>query len=112
MRLPLAQGLHVGEVEVEGAGVTGLVAHVAERIAAGARPGEILAAALVAELAAGSGLHFDERGPLAIDGLERPVRLVALVTEQHLEPAAARIAGRARPRPAQRPRAGGAGARR
>ena len=87
-RLPLAQGVHVGELDAEGGGAASLAAHVAEAIAAAARPGEILAAALVSELAAGSGLHFAEREPLAISGVERPVRLAALVAEQHLEPMA------------------------
>jgi DNA-binding CsgD family transcriptional regulator len=84
--LALAQGLHVGEVEVEG-GAAGAVARIAERVAAAARPGEILASALVAELAAGSGQHFAEHGEVAVEGRDRPLRMVAVTTEQHLEPA-------------------------
>jgi pimeloyl-ACP methyl ester carboxylesterase/DNA-binding CsgD family transcriptional regulator len=83
--LALAQGLHAGEVEVEG-GATGTAARTAERVAAAARPGEILASALVAELAAGSGQHFAEHGEVAIEGRDRPLPLVAVTTEQHLEP--------------------------
>ncbi len=83
----LAQGLHVGEVEAGGGAAAGIAAHLAERIAAAAGPDEVLASALAAELAAGSGVHFAARAALAVDGLERPLALVTLVAEQHLEPA-------------------------
>jgi DNA-binding NarL/FixJ family response regulator len=91
-RLPLAQGVHVGELELVAAGeagetAAGLAIRVAQRVAAAARPGEILASALAAELCAGSGEHFADRAPLAVDGAERPVALCAVVVEQHLEPA-------------------------
>ena len=91
-RLALAQGLHVGEVEVMDGGeagvtVAGLAIRVVQGIAAAARPGEILASALAAELSSGSGEHFADRPPLAIEGAGRPVALCAVTTEQHLEPA-------------------------
>jgi pimeloyl-ACP methyl ester carboxylesterase/DNA-binding CsgD family transcriptional regulator len=91
-RLPLAQGLHVGEITPEAA-AGGVAALTAEAVAAKARAGEILATALVAELAAGSGLHFAEQGTLAVEGVERPVGLAALVAERHLDPAARPAAG-------------------
>ena len=47
-----------------------------ERIAAHAGRGEILASPLVADLAAGSGLHFVEPARIAIDGLDEPLALV------------------------------------
>jgi pimeloyl-ACP methyl ester carboxylesterase/DNA-binding CsgD family transcriptional regulator len=86
--LRLAQGLHVGEVEIQGEAVAGIASHVAERIAGHARAGDMLASALVSELAAGSGLHFVEHDSIEVEGLERPIRLVAVATEQHLEPVA------------------------
>jgi pimeloyl-ACP methyl ester carboxylesterase/DNA-binding CsgD family transcriptional regulator len=86
--LRLAQALHVGEVEMDGDSVAGIALSVAERIASHAQAGDMLASALVAELAAGSGLRFVERDAIAFDGFEQPVRLVAIVTEQHLEPKA------------------------
>ena len=85
-RLPLAQGLHVGEVELP-ASPAGMPAQVAGRIAGLARPGEILGSALIAELAAGSGMHFAEAGELVVEGVERPIRLVVLAAERHLDPA-------------------------
>jgi pimeloyl-ACP methyl ester carboxylesterase/DNA-binding CsgD family transcriptional regulator len=91
-RLPLAQGVHVGELELVAAGeagetAAGLALCVARHIAAAARPGEILASALAAELCAGSGEHFADRAPLSVEGVGRPLALCALVVEQHLEPA-------------------------
>ena len=86
LRLPLAQGLHVGEVAAEDAGA-GPTAAATARIAAHAMPGEALASALAAELTSGSGLHFVERCEIALEDPERPLRLMALMAEQHLEPA-------------------------
>jgi DNA-binding CsgD family transcriptional regulator/class 3 adenylate cyclase len=86
--LHLAQGLHVGEVEIQDGTVAGIAPFVAERIALHARAGDILASALVSELAAGSGLHFVEHDSIEVEGLARPIRLMAVATEQHLEPAA------------------------
>ena len=43
---------------------------------------------VVTELTAGAGLHFSERGSESIEGIEGPLRLFAITTEQHLEPAA------------------------
>ena len=68
--------------------VLGLALHVTGQICARAARGEVLVSGLVADLVAGSGLHFAERGSEAIEGLEIPLRLLAVVTEQHLEPAA------------------------
>jgi DNA-binding CsgD family transcriptional regulator len=86
LRLSVAQGLHVGEVEIVGDGIAGVATHVVDRIAERAGPGETLAFALVAELAAGSGIRFTERDGLEAAGLDRPLPLVALASEQHLEP--------------------------
>ena len=86
--LDLAVGIHVGEVAVTGDAVTGLAVHVTERMAARARAGEVLVSGLVRDLVAGSGLHFAERGEEAVEGADAPVRLLAVLTEQHLEPAA------------------------
>ena len=109
-RLPLAQGLHVGEVTPRRA-AGGIAALTAEAVAGRARPGEILAHRPRRRLAAGSGLYFADAGTLAVAGVERPVGLAALVAERHLDPAARRR-GPPGPRPAQRPRARGARARR
>ena len=83
----LAIGIHVGEIEIREDSVTGLALHVAEQISVRAVAGEVLVSGIVMDLVAGSGLHFAEHDSEAIDGLEVPLRLLAAVTEQHLEPA-------------------------
>ncbi|MER9680200.1 alpha/beta fold hydrolase [Mesorhizobium sp. M0184] len=81
-----AQGVHVGEVELRGP-PTGLTARVTMQLAAHAGRGDILASRLVADLAAGSGLHFNDAGRIALDELDEPLTLVQATSEQHLEPA-------------------------
>ena len=48
-------GVHTGEVEQAGSGVRGLAVLVAARIAAAARPGEVLVSSTVRDIVAGSG---------------------------------------------------------
>ncbi len=84
--LRIAQGMHAGEIEVVGDAVAGPARLVADRIAEQAKAGEMLASTLVAELAVGSGLNFIDRESIEVDGLDRPVRLVKVTTEKHLEP--------------------------
>ncbi len=79
VRLDLAAGVHAGEIETNGSSVAGLALHVTERIAAHAATGEILVSGLVNDLAAGSGLHFVERGTEQIEGLHDRVRLLAVM---------------------------------
>ncbi|MER9251629.1 helix-turn-helix transcriptional regulator [Mesorhizobium sp. M0598] len=81
-----AQGVHVGEVELRGP-PTGLTARVTMQLAGHAGRGDILASRLVADLAAGSGLHFNDAGRIALDELDEPLALVQATSEQHLEPA-------------------------
>lgn len=63
--------------------------HVAESIAGKASSGEILVSGVVADLVAGSGLHFKERVSETIDGMPGEVRLLSVTDVQHLEPAQA-----------------------
>ncbi|MGH2463701.1 MAG: ABC transporter substrate-binding protein, partial [Candidatus Limnocylindria bacterium] len=60
---------HVGEVEQAGAKVTGISVPIASRIMALAGPGEVLVSATVRDLAAGSGLTFDDRGSQQLKGV-------------------------------------------
>jgi len=90
-----AQGTHVGEVEVRGP-PTGLTARVTMQLAAHAERGHILCSRLVADLAAGSGLHFTDAGRVSLDELDEPLALVQVTAEQHLEPAC-----RPKPKPAE-----------
>ena len=85
--LELAAGIHTGEIEIRNAGFAGLTVHIAENISSKARAGEILVSGVVADLVAGSGLHFQERGVETFDGMPGELRLLAVADVQHLEPA-------------------------
>ena len=87
--LELAAGVHTGEIEIRANDFSGLTVHVAESIAGKASSGEILVSGVVADLVAGSGLHFKERGSETIDGMPGEVRLLSVTDVQHLEPAQA-----------------------
>ncbi len=88
LEVDLAGAVHAGEIETQGDAIAGLALHVTVQIAAHAAGGEILVSGVVADLVAGSGLHFTDRGNNAIEGLQGPLRTLVLATEQHLEPVA------------------------
>jgi class 3 adenylate cyclase len=67
--LDLRAGVHTGEVELVGGKVEGIAVHIGARIAAEARPGEVLVSNIVRDLAAGSGIDFDDRGTRALKGV-------------------------------------------
>jgi pimeloyl-ACP methyl ester carboxylesterase/DNA-binding CsgD family transcriptional regulator len=85
--LTYAAGVHTGEIELAGEFASGLSLLVTQRIAATAAAGQILVSSTVSDLVAGSGLHFSEHGKLSMEGVSTEWRLLAVVTEQHLEPA-------------------------
>lgn len=62
-------GVHVGEVEQVGGKVAGIAVPIASRIMASAGPGEVLVSSTVRDLAAGSGLTFDDRGIRELKGV-------------------------------------------
>lgn len=82
----IAQGLHVGEVDVAQSPISGTVLDIATRIATAARAPDILMSRLARQLVTGSGLQFAERQVLSLEGLHDPLPLVALSAERHLEP--------------------------
>jgi pimeloyl-ACP methyl ester carboxylesterase/DNA-binding CsgD family transcriptional regulator len=86
LELPLAAGVHAGEVDIRDGSVAGLALHVTERVAGRAGGGEVLVSGVVNDLIAGSGLHFIERGNEAIEGMDGLLRVLAVMVEQHLEP--------------------------
>jgi class 3 adenylate cyclase len=67
--LDVRAGIHSGEVELVGGKVEGIAVHIGARIAAEARPGEVLVSSVVRDLAAGSGIDFEERGVRALKGV-------------------------------------------
>jgi pimeloyl-ACP methyl ester carboxylesterase/DNA-binding CsgD family transcriptional regulator len=74
-------GVHTGEIELHDGDAGGLAIHVAMRIAAQARPGEIFASSIVRDLVVGSELRFGEARTVPVEGLAEPVRIVAVKAE-------------------------------
>lgn len=72
--------VHTGEVEFVGEDVVGVSVHEASRVAAAAAEGEVLVTAITRDLAAGSGLAFEDRGEHVLRGFDGARRLFA-VTE-------------------------------
>jgi adenylate cyclase len=67
---PIAERGESGQADLFGTAV-----NLAARVAAHARGGEILAADVVRQLAAGKGFLFSDRGETVMRGFEDPVRL-------------------------------------
>jgi class 3 adenylate cyclase len=75
--LELRAGVHTGEVEIVGGDIEGITVHVGARIAAEARACEVLVSSIVRDLAAGSGIDFEERGARTLKGVPGEWRLFA-----------------------------------
>jgi DNA-binding NarL/FixJ family response regulator/class 3 adenylate cyclase len=86
--LPTGIGLDAGEaVRVDG-GFRGAALNLAARLCALAGPGEILASQEVVHLAGRvAGITYEERGPLRVKNLSRPVRVARVVPVEN-DPAA------------------------
>jgi len=84
--LSIAQGIHAGEIEATPEALSGHALYVAGRIAAAARPPEILVSRLASELVSGSGLQFIDRGTLSVEGIRDTLPIVGIAGERHLEP--------------------------
>ena len=67
--LEIRAGIHTGEVEVVDNRVEGIAVHIGARIAAEAKPCEVLVSSIVRDLAAGSGIDFEDRGDHALKGV-------------------------------------------
>ena len=72
-------GLHTGEIEIVGDDVAGLAVHIGARVAALARPSEVLVSRTVKDLVAGSGIEFADRGVQALKGVPDEWQLYAAV---------------------------------
>ena len=68
-------GLNAGDPVAEERDLFGTAVQLAARICARADPGQVLAANVVRELAAGKGFLFSDHGDVALRGFEDPVRL-------------------------------------
>lgn len=71
-------GIHIGTVEGRGEDIAGLSVHTGARIAALARPGEILVSNTVADIEAGSEFVFEDRGTHELKGVPGEWRVHAL----------------------------------
>jgi pimeloyl-ACP methyl ester carboxylesterase len=74
-------GLHTGECGIIGDKVGGIAVHIGARVAAAARPGEVLVSATVKDLVAGSGIDFEPRGVHALKGVPGEWSLYAVSSE-------------------------------
>ena len=76
--LEIRAGLHTGECEVVNGKIGGIAVHIGARVAAEARPGEVLVSQTVRDLVAGSGLAFEQRGVAELKGVPGEWRLYAV----------------------------------
>jgi class 3 adenylate cyclase len=76
--IEIRAGLHTGEVERRGAGVTGLAVHTGARVAALAQASEVLVTSTVQMLVLGSGITFADRGEHSLKGVPGKWHLFAV----------------------------------
>jgi YVTN family beta-propeller protein len=85
--LPIGIGLDAGEAVPTEGGYRGGALNTASRLCSLAGPGEILATETVVSLARRiEGIRFVERRPVRLKGLEKPVRVMEVRSEQPLPP--------------------------
>jgi class 3 adenylate cyclase len=77
--LQVRAGVHTGECEVLDETLAGVAVHVGARVAAQARPGEVLVSSTVRDLIAGSGIELVDRGLFELKGVEGRRQLFAAV---------------------------------
>jgi class 3 adenylate cyclase len=78
MGLEIRSGLHCGEIEQRGSDVSGLAVHVAARVQAVARSGEVLVTRTVKDLVAGAQFSFVDRGAHDLKGVPDEWQLFAV----------------------------------
>ena len=77
-QIEIRAGVHVGECELMGTDVAGIAVHVAQRVMDKAEPATIFVTSTVREAAAGSGLHFADRGRHQLKGIDGDWQLYAV----------------------------------
>jgi class 3 adenylate cyclase len=82
--LQIRAGLHAGEVDVRRDDVGGLAVHVAARVLALARPGEILVSVALPALVIGSSIEFEPRGEHELKGVPGRWPLFAVVDDRSI----------------------------
>jgi class 3 adenylate cyclase len=76
--LEVRAGLHTGECELISGDIAGIAVHIAARVAAIAKPDEVLVSSTVKDLVAGSGLQFTDRGAHTLKGVPGEWRVFAV----------------------------------
>jgi class 3 adenylate cyclase len=79
--LEVRAGLHTGECELLDGKVAGIAVSIGARVAAQARPGEVLVSQTVKDLVAGSGIAFEDRGSAELKGVPGEWRLYAVAAD-------------------------------
>ena len=74
----IRSGIHTGETETIGSKVGGITVNVAARVLSHADPGQILVTATVRDIAAGSGVEFEDRGDHELKGVPGAWHLFAV----------------------------------
>jgi class 3 adenylate cyclase len=78
--IEIRAGVHTGEVEIVAGDLAGVAVHVAARVMALARPGEVLVSATTHELVAGTSLVFEDAGTHELKGIPGARQLYRLST--------------------------------
>jgi class 3 adenylate cyclase len=76
--LQIRVGLHTGEVELRDGDVGGVAVHIAARVMAAAKPGEVVTSRTVRDLIFGSDIAVEDRGEHALKGIDGTWRLYAV----------------------------------
>lgn len=83
-------GLHSGEIVRRDEDIAGIAVHIAARVEAIARPGEVLVSRTVKDLVVGTRMSFDDRGVHRLKGVDDEWQLLA-VTDTADTPRSSRI---------------------
>jgi class 3 adenylate cyclase len=77
--LTIRAGLHTGECELHAGNIAGIAVHTGARVAALARPDEVLVSSTVKDLVAGSGIAFEDRGVHELKGVPGSWRIFGVL---------------------------------
>jgi class 3 adenylate cyclase len=80
--LEIRAGLHTGEVEVMNGDIGGIAVNIGARVGAVAAAGEVLVSRTVADLVAGSGIEFEDRGTHPLKGVPGEWQLYAVAARR------------------------------
>ena len=78
--LDVRSGIHTSEIELRGDDIAGIGVIIAARVSSLAAGGEVLTSRTVADLVAGSGIAFEDRGDYELKGVPGSWHLLAVAT--------------------------------